>query len=1246
MKPRSLSLYSASAIITALACLAVALAAPRTATLDLSTPEKRLQLLLEVYREIPDLFDAADGNHPFDPMSLVEDQEQLQQTLSKIPGYQKRMQGRIDSLKTIEVRTQNQLHSESVRVTPEALRAWNDEVLQALDRSVPTGVHNPREALRKAIESTRILSQEKPASAYLGKLVASLEPALRTQIGPKIRGKSILESLDVLRTSLADTLPSTFRFEEFGFDHRPTLHEVLDFIQNKSVAQASLDPKLWASSSQDLPLLMEAYALNVNPYDPKPLTEDDLHVLKDPDFLKGKLPDAWNSSFKSIQSHAERTLTKTIRVSSDSRSIRIREVPPWLGIFRGATCGRNGSECSTALSFPFPNDPNERVFFLYDSEGQLKGYISATEVTANGKKSLYVITISGKNLNSSETQLALNGLYHSRKELDVEQILLPPAERLEALLNYEESRRAVEGYAKGQKAIRIQYNGPATREAIQNFSSENNTVHYDHMENNVKAVVFNGDAKIGASLSTQVQLTPARAERLPLSQDAVIGFLLDLHRSPNAEEKLGPLALKTAGVSRKDFAEFERMLSNPDRLPVHDWMELVSANLKKWDALPLANHSQYFLMGRLHSPDALSSANRTETIKALTRELGHYLKGQSHRVRFEVLRAHHTELSREPAILALLTDARSKFLWLDTSPANLRRTALLLNLAPPDWKIEEALVQRLSKLNTDATQSYVSHLVQNSEGEFDSLFLKLFDNVTPENAWSLASSLRGYPHFSAGDLEGLLDGPFAHTTEPEVKKAILAVVEKQILGKGELLDGHSYKGIHRRLKDIFAHQSLWLRDSAASMLSKAFSPDPETLEIARRFVVGPSSEVVAGAINLLASAPLDGTLLPKMVELLVHDSYPVSSAAARYIALLKPDQATVLPLLRDIASRNPMRFASRDTAGILKALGVRDQALAEPFFELLTDGPLIELDTALERYSAVAPRTRDSAERLDAILKTERDKKFRSKIHLAQAQFLNEDPEALATLLKRLAIEKEDTSLFPILLDMGKSKMWPFSDARVEEALVECLGVKGIPHSYTLAALAQVPQLHDRSLARIEGLLYPGHNVDVVAVAKWMGARGLLQSNVKAQLRLIEVASGSPNGGTRTLIPIVLEALPEDPEVCVALVNLLGKGPEFDRQDNNYRKITDYFRAKALAPSVEEELIHLVKSHNHWAEEILTHAQSISPKGLRALKKFGADRILKAHAPARAPRKARCAGGIAEEIRAIESEIPVIPDKE
>ena len=60
-----------------------------------------------------------------------------------------------------------------------------------------------------------------------------------------------------------------------------------------------------------------------------------------------------------IHSFASQTSSQQSRVTS---SVKISQVLPQVGIFRGCT----GGDCSSQFSFPYPNDPHEMVFFIED----------------------------------------------------------------------------------------------------------------------------------------------------------------------------------------------------------------------------------------------------------------------------------------------------------------------------------------------------------------------------------------------------------------------------------------------------------------------------------------------------------------------------------------------------------------------------------------------------------------------------------------------------------------------------------------------------------------------------------------------------------------------------------------------------------------------------------------------------------------------------------------------------------------
>jgi hypothetical protein len=108
-----------------------------------------------------------------------------------------------------------------------------------------------------------------------------------------------------------------------------------------------------------------------------------------------------------IEVFASNTITTVERAVNP---LRLVEIPPPVAIFRGFS----GSDCSSRYSFPYPNDPNVRTYFVYGHQEDLKGYVSTVDVDVHGQPSLYVITINGKQISGADTGLILRGLYQDR----------------------------------------------------------------------------------------------------------------------------------------------------------------------------------------------------------------------------------------------------------------------------------------------------------------------------------------------------------------------------------------------------------------------------------------------------------------------------------------------------------------------------------------------------------------------------------------------------------------------------------------------------------------------------------------------------------------------------------------------------------------------------------------------------------------------------------------------------------------
>ncbi len=138
---------------------------------------------------------------------------------------------------------------------------------------------------------------------------------------------------------------------------------------------------------------------------------------------------------------------------------------------------------------------NERVFFIYGNESNLKGYVSTTVVDLNGQKALYVITIGGHKVTAGDTKLILMGLEKEKSKIGVDHILLPRKSKLIGLINFPAPRGVYSQYTKGRIGHSFSYQNVDVRETIEEFSSDYNTARYDQIISNKEAVILSIDEK-------------------------------------------------------------------------------------------------------------------------------------------------------------------------------------------------------------------------------------------------------------------------------------------------------------------------------------------------------------------------------------------------------------------------------------------------------------------------------------------------------------------------------------------------------------------------------------------------------------------------------------------------------------------------------------------------------------------------------------------------------------------------------
>lgn len=174
-------------------------------------------------------------------------------------------------------------------------------------------------------------------------------------------------------------------------------------------------------------------------------------------------------------------------ISVEVPALRIVEVPPYLGLFRGFV----GGDCSTTFCGPFAYAAKERTFFIYDNDGSLRGYAQGTEVqsTAAGRH-LYLHDVTGSRLSAKNLELVVLGFYHAKTQLGYSSIILPNHARITANQNYVDLQNWLYQQIVGAPSVEIRYTDGESRNIIAGVSQTNLRTDYDLPSSNTRGSVF------------------------------------------------------------------------------------------------------------------------------------------------------------------------------------------------------------------------------------------------------------------------------------------------------------------------------------------------------------------------------------------------------------------------------------------------------------------------------------------------------------------------------------------------------------------------------------------------------------------------------------------------------------------------------------------------------------------------------------------------------------------------------------
>jgi hypothetical protein len=455
----------------------------------------KVKILLAINKEIPELFANA-SRFDIDILKILEDQTQLQQLLLQDPRFLERWnQKQLMSIEII-INDPSEKTIQTKQLKRESVKEWKVKLLKKCKEILQSNQNLQQLTIDKITSLNKFTS-----AGFLNGLILNLPPSSQVAIREIQKKSDIIQIESYLENHLPVTLKN-FKSNppEINFSRKYLIERWKTLIAIEKDAQTFLDLLLF-TENRNVPLSTFANQI-------EQLSDADFVTLADPDYQKNALRKLFNheklkiinfyKNYLRIQLNQTEIITSTL---VEGYKITLKEQNPNLAIFRGCT----GGDCSSQNSFPFPNDPNERVFYIYDKENRLKGYLSGTMLTdPQGETNLYINTIAGNRVNAIDTEMIFQAIFQERLSLGVASIILPNSKNLPSLINFPLIRSVYNDAISNRPETQIYYRDQDLRKIIEKFKSIHNVGDYDHMDQNLSGVTYSPLEKSRLSLKTTV----------------------------------------------------------------------------------------------------------------------------------------------------------------------------------------------------------------------------------------------------------------------------------------------------------------------------------------------------------------------------------------------------------------------------------------------------------------------------------------------------------------------------------------------------------------------------------------------------------------------------------------------------------------------------------------------------------------------------------------------------------------------
>ncbi len=842
----------------------------------LKTDDEKLAFLLQVRKEIPKLFvDAA--KYDIDLFTLLDNEAELVNLLKKYARFDKLYSDK--KYLNISVKPTGNIWVGEVKIKPEAINAWKDSILEKIqiaqsDFSKPqdllTGINtkdilisDPLETLNK-IKFIKINKKDK---------LINDDGEQNNQFAICKRIPQMIEKFQCIRNNYdkINKLPNLPSKEDIdGIIKGIPLEEkvfpqfylaaVLKKNQNTPV------PQDWDQFKNSIGQLNGEDLIYLNDRDEvlKPILltyfdgEKDKRLLRVLDFIH-----------KKINKYASDTISHKTLVTSEVELVQVR---PEIGIFRGCI----GGDCSSRYSFPYPNDPHERVFYIKTKK--LKGYVSTTEVMVGEEKALYVITISGANVSAENVELILRGFEKAKETLGVKHIILPTLDNLVGLINFPAIKAAYENHIKkSTRSVELVYQDKEIRDEIEKYKPDSryNTGSYDHSDKNKNGWVLSiknnpVDVNIAERLVSQDN---------PFSKEDFFESIKELRisgRKAMIDKVLNTQTTETAfgkdGISviNSLFLLLDSCTA-PDVLSIHEFKTNINDRLRKLGLGEdyLERNSNLMVPGYLKCQDAFSKNNLEEAAMLTANDIKNH---EDESLLFPLIKSHIVELNTTSAFKKLNEHYYEK---LSNPDVETRKAAIRVfsKTKPTDPKIHRAVVKALG--------GKVFSKIKPTDPEIHRALVKALGDDDWEVAEAAANAL-GY----------------IKPTEPEVHKALA-----QALGDDDGLIRYAVAEALESIKptnqevlceiaNLLQHKNSDVRQKAAKVLGNIESTDPEIHKALAKALGDDDSSVRQAAAEALGNIkPTDQVVLLEIAKLLQHENADIRAKATEVLKKIKTADA-------------------------------------------------------------------------------------------------------------------------------------------------------------------------------------------------------------------------------------------------------------------------------------------------------------------------------------------------------------------